>query len=118
METIAEISGFGHPRFYELLVQMAHLHSAKNHDYSGDEDPLGNFKAAYRMGAKPSLGVMLRLQDKWSRLERFVKTGKLLVKNESVYDTLMDNAVYSLLAIILLEEEQRAKAQHSAKAQR
>lgn len=99
---------FGHPRFYELLEQMADLHSRKNHDYSGTADPLKNLRAPTRIGIDPFIGVLVRLQDKWSRLEQFANSGELLVKGESVIDTLMDNAVYSLLAIILYEEQKAA----------
>lgn len=98
---------FGHPGFYELLDQMAELHSRKNHDYAGTSDPLKNLRACERLNLKPFMGVMVRLQDKWSRLEEFVKSGQLMVKNESVIDTLMDNAVYSLLAILLYKEQQK-----------
>jgi len=95
---------FGHPRFYELIEQMAELHSRKNHDYSGTADPLKNLRSPLRIGISPFMGVLVRLQDKWSRLEQFANSGEMLVKGESVIDTLMDNAVYSLLAIILYEE--------------
>ncbi len=99
---------YGHPDFYKLLDQMAELHSKKNHDYAGTSDPLKNLRACTRLELDPFIGVMVRLQDKWSRIEEFVKSKTLLVKNESVEDTLMDNAVYSLLAIILLREQKSA----------
>jgi len=100
---------FGHPRFYDVLEQMKELHSRKNHDYAGTSDPLKNLRACERLELKPFMGVMVRLQDKWSRLEEFVKSGKLMVKGESVKDTLMDNAVYSVLAIILYEEQEKTE---------
>ncbi len=99
---------YGHPDFYKLLDQMAELHSRKNHDYAGTSDPLKNLRACNRLELNPFIGVMVRLQDKWSRIEEFVKSKTLLVKNESVEDTLMDNAVYSLLAIILLREQKKS----------
>lgn len=94
----------GHPRFYELLQEMAELHSRKNHDYSGD-DPLANLRGCEEIGIPAWKGVLVRLQDKWGRLKTFAKKGRLEVTNESAKDTLMDNAVYSLLCIILLDEE-------------
>ena len=100
---------FGHSRFYEILEKMKDLHSRKNHDYAGTSDPLKNLRACERLELEPFMGVMVRLQDKWSRLEEFVKSGKLMVKGESVIDTLLDNAVYSVLAIILYEEQQKEK---------
>jgi len=103
---------YGHPDFYKLLDQMADLHSRKNHDYAGTKDPLKNLKASKRIGVDPLTGVMLRLQDKWSRLESFMTSGEFLVKDESVEDTLMDNAVYSLLGIILRRESKKV-AEHA-----
>jgi len=97
----------GHPRFYEILEQMKELHSRKNHDYAGTADPLKNLRACKRLELEPFMGVMVRLQDKWSRLEEFVKSGQLMVKNESVIDTLLDSAIYSVLAIILYEEQKK-----------
>ena len=108
---------YGHPRFYEILEKMAALHSRKNHDYSGTDDPLKNLHAVEKIGITPFMGVLVRLQDKWSRLEQFANSGTMLVKDESVIDTLMDNAVYSLLAIILLEEE-KAKTKPDYRAMR
>lgn len=98
---------FGHPDFYKLLEQMAELHSRKNHDYCGTKEPLKNLKASLRIGVKPFVGVALRLQDKWSRLESFLNFGDFLVKDENVEDTLIDIAIYSLLAIILLRDEKK-----------
>ena len=95
----------GHPGFYDLLQKMADLHSRKNHDYAGDSDPLRNFRKSLALGVTPFAGVMVRLSDKWSRLESFMQQGILEVKEESVEDTLLDNAVYSLLAILLYREE-------------
>lgn len=95
---------FGHPGFYKLLDEMAELHSRKNHDYAGTSDPLKNLRRSQSIGIDPFTGVMIRLQDKWSRLEQFMQSGIMQVSNESVEDTLIDNAVYSLLAIILKRE--------------
>ncbi len=95
----------GHPQFYDLLQKMAELHSRKNHDYAGSENPLRNFYKCKEMGISPFKGIMVRLSDKWSRLESFLKQGVLEVKDESIKDTLMDSAVYSLLAMILFDEQ-------------
>ena len=100
---------YGHPKFYDLLEELRRLHSDKNHDYAGSSDPLRNFRKCNEMGIDSFTGVMIRLTDKWSRLESFMKQGVLKVKGESVVDTLKDNAVYSILAIILYEELQAGK---------
>jgi len=106
MEKEPEKKRYGHPDFYVLLEEMAELHSRKNHDYAGTEEPLRNFKRVENIGVDAFTGVMVRLQDKWSRLEGFMKSKELLVKGESVEDTLMDMSVYGLLAILLYREEQ------------
>ena len=97
---------YGHKRFYELLAEISDLHSRKNHDYAGTEDPLANFKECERMGLPAYRGCFLRIQDKYMRILNFLKAGNLTVKMESVKDTLQDLAVYSLIMIILYEESQ------------
>ena len=96
----------GHPDFYVILNEMADLHSSKNHDYAGD-DPLSNLRTCEEIGVPAWKGVLVRLMDKWSRLKQFAKQGVLEVKDESIEDTLMDNAVYSILCIILRREERK-----------
>ena len=93
----------GHPKFYELIEKMATTHSAKNKDYGGG-NVLGNFFECLKFGGDPFMGVLYRMSDKWSRICSLVKTKEQAVKDESLYDTLLDLAVYSLLAIIIRQE--------------
>lgn len=95
----------GHPRFNELLIELSELHAKKNSDYSGD-NPLANLKECENYGVPAWKGVLIRLSDKYSRIKSIVKKGSVAVKDESLIDTLRDQAVYSLLAIILMEEDQ------------
>lgn len=95
----------GHPRFYELLLQIAELHARKNHDYAQDNDPLSNLKGCERIGLPAYKGAIIRMQDKWSRIEELSKK-EAMVAGESIKDSLMDNAVYSLLTIILYEKDE------------
>ncbi len=99
---------YGDPRFYALLEDIAELHSRKNHDYAKDGEPLSNFNRARALGVEPLTGVLVRMTDKWSRIEELSR-GKV-AKNESLRDSLIDNAVYSLIAVLLLEEQQAAAA--------
>lgn len=91
------------PKFNALLEELSAIHERKNHDYSQDDDPLSNFKAASALGVMPSKGVMVRMSDKWSRIQQ-LSSGKT-AKNESLRDSLIDLAAYSLLAILLLDEQ-------------
>lgn len=90
------------PAFGLLLDEIKALHDSKNHDYAADADPLSNLRRAEAFGIPAWKGVLVRLTDKWSRIEQLA-SGKE-PKHESLRDSLIDNAVYSLLAILLLEE--------------
>jgi hypothetical protein len=102
---MTEEKKWGHPDFYVLLDTIADLHSRKNHDYAGEKDPLANFKAVERMGFTAFDGAIVRMCDKWTRIENFIKSKNLQVKDETIEDTLMDLAVYSLIAILLKREQ-------------
>jgi hypothetical protein len=74
---------------------------AKGHDYAGQEDCLANLK---RFGA---WGIVVRLSDKFSRLESLTKTvmqgGSPAVLGESLRDTLRDIRNYAFLLQIFME---------------
>ncbi len=89
-------------KFDALITEIQALHESKNHDYATDSDPLSNLRRCQAFGVEPWRGVLVRLTDKWSRLEQLASGKK--PKHESLRDSLMDNAVYSLLAIVLLDE--------------
>ena len=90
-------------RFTELLQELAALEARKRKDYGTEADPLANVKASEEWGVAPWIGAMIRLTDKVRRLQQFAKRGSLA--NESAIDSLRDIAVYSLLALMLLEQE-------------
>lgn len=92
----------GDPRFYLLLEEIAALHSRKNHDYAKTDEPLSNFHRSASLGVDPWRGVLVRMSDKWSRIEQLAN-GKS-PKNESMRDSLIDLAVYALIDILLLED--------------
>lgn len=92
----------GDPRFYRLLEEIAALHSTKSHDYTPEGDPLANFKRSERIGVPAWKGCLVRIGDKMGRIEQLA-SGKA-PKNESLRDSLIDTAVYSLLCILLLDD--------------
>lgn len=96
----------GDPRFYALLEEIADLHSRKNHDYAKTTEPLSNFRKCEAFGVPAFKGVLVRLSDKWSRIEQLA--GGKTAKNESLRDSLIDSAVYALLATLLLEDESKS----------
>lgn len=92
---------------FDLIVEeMKALHKSKDHDYAG-ENYLSNLKACERIGLESWKGTLVRMQDKMSRLENFATSDSLLVKDESVEDTLKDLAVYSILALILYRQKSK-----------
>lgn len=96
----------GHPRFYELLEEMRETHNRKNHDYATDTDPLSNLRLCETFGVEAWLGTLVRMADKWSRITELSKK-EAMVADESIKDTLIDLANYSLLCYILLEEHEK-----------
>ena len=90
------------PRERDKLIQSyfdedMRLLQAKGHDYGGQDDALGNLR---RFGL---YGIVVRLSDKFSRIENFAKTDQLEVKGESIKDTLRDIRNYCFLAQIFLD---------------
>ena len=98
----------GHPRFYELLDEMRRLHDAKAADYSPDE-PLENLRvSAEWAGIEPWRGALVRMGDKWMRLVNLCRRGgQHEVPDETVKDTALDLANYSLLFIVLWERRKQ-----------
>lgn len=93
----------GDPRFHQLLYEIGQLHDAKQRDYGTNVDPLANIRGASGWGVPPWVAAMVRIGDKVRRLQRFAAKGELA--NESAEDSMLDIAVYALLALILYREE-------------
>jgi len=103
IETYNPLSTGGHPMFNELLIRMSKLHEAKDHDYSHNNH-LANFYVSEEFNIPAWKGCLIRLSDKFSRIKSIIKKGESKVTSESLEDTLLDLATYSLLVIILLKE--------------
>ena len=74
------------------------LMEKKNHDYAGNNDPFANFLRVQHLGiCTAEQGFLVRMADKLSRLSTYATVGKLEVKDEGVYDTLIDMINYSVL---------------------
>lgn len=98
----------GDPRFHALLNEIARLHDQKQQDYGTDNDPFANVRSSADFGVAPWIGALIRLHDKITRLKSFASRGSLA--NESAEDSMMDIAVYALIALILYREESRPGA--------
>ena len=92
-------------RFTEILTTIKKLHDNKRHDYADTDDIFANFRLSNLAGISPWKGSVIRMGDKYARISNFIKKGDFKFKEESIKDTLMDMAIYSLITIILYEEE-------------
>jgi hypothetical protein len=92
--------------FFDLCDALKEMHRRKSSDYGcpSGTDPLANIRnGAKFVGIPDWKGAMVRLSDKVTRLASYNATGRL--ENESLDDTLLDLASYSLLALLLHREE-------------
>jgi hypothetical protein len=96
----------------ELNDQGVAIMEAKNHDYRGGTgDPLANFRDSEGLGVNPIVGIMLRMRDKMARVKTFVEKGTLLVKGESVRDSLIDIRNYAVLIAGFVDEIENERAE-------
>lgn len=97
----------GDPRYLVLLDEMKELHIKKNAGYSGDSrDRWANFRMAENFGVSAFLGCLIRMSDKFIRIQNLVKNPNNEMVGESIKDTLKDLASYALIAYCLLEEQE------------
>lgn len=109
-ETLLDAAEDAHPgskAFYNKVIEAALLHSQKQRDYGRANDPFSNVRASEEWGVPSWVGCMIRANDKIRRLQTYAKTG--LLANEGVRDSFLDLAVYSLIGLVLFEEEESLK---------
>ena len=92
----------GDERFFKILEEIALIHSKKSADY-GTDDPLANLRSSEEFGIPSWVGVMVRANDKMRRIKSMAT--KKTLACESVEDSLIDLASYSILALILFREQ-------------
>jgi deoxyadenosine/deoxycytidine kinase len=78
--------------FDEIVEEMKDIHKKKNADYGN------NFHKRFEKWG--FLTALLRLSDKMERLENIYEKGDIQVKDESVYDTLIDLANYAVMTAV------------------
>lgn len=90
--------------FNVVLAEIQALNERKRADYTNGQDPWQNFKdSATQVGAAPGLSVEVLIGTKQARLKQLLFTGRE-VNNESVRDSLLDRAVYSVIALAMYDE--------------
>lgn len=88
----------------------------KNADYSHGDDPFKNFRHSAYFGVAPEIGILIRLGDKFRRIETFLAVGSFKV-NESVLDSLEDAINYSILCAGMLRERLLRPGTHLTRAE-
>ncbi len=87
-------------RRHDEMTKLAKaLMRKKNGSYASDTDPYKNFR---RHGLK---GMVVRMDDKMSRLDNFLDTGIDTVEGEDISNTLLDLMNYCVLFAGYLAEE-------------
>jgi hypothetical protein len=98
----------GYLRFHHFATRrMTAITRAKNADYTGaSSDPFSNFATVEELGiCSTEEGFLTRMTDKFKRIISIVKSGKAMVKDESVEDTLLDLANYAILFMGFLRQK-------------
>jgi len=90
--------------FNEITEKMRAIMLSKGNDYA-NEDRLSNFKLAGSIcGLTPEQNCLSLIATKVARLGVLLKSNKE-ANNESIEDSLVDMANYTLLLIMLLKDE-------------
>ena len=96
----------GDPTYLKLLDEMKELHLKKNAGYSGDSvNRWANFRMSEGFNVSAFLGCLIRMSDKFIRVQNLVKNPKNEMLGEAIEDTLLDLASYALIAICLRREK-------------
>ena len=88
----------------DILDNMQAVYEAKDNDYSATGLPMGNLRKCEDAGIDAWRGCLVRIGDKMSRLENFLKEKEYLVISEKAEDTVIDLANYAILMSCLIEE--------------
>lgn len=94
--------------FEKVLINIVETNRRKRADYAADGTPFSNFEetAGWAHFEAPWLSALFNVQQKMSRLKSLRGNGRLAdPANEAVTDTLLDLAVYSIIAYAIYYDE-------------
>ena len=95
-----------------ILDNMQAVYEAKDSDYSATGQPMGNLRKCEDAGIEAWRGCLVRIGDKMSRLENFLKDKAFIVISEKAEDTVIDLANYAILMSCLLEEVKKTHSDY------
>jgi hypothetical protein len=93
--------------FEKILKEIQAMHDKKQADYGKTDDPFANVRASEDFGIPGWVGCMTRANDKMRRLQKGAQGGKMV--NESIEDSLLDLATYTIIALCLFREVNNGK---------
>ena len=103
-------------RFEYLVEVMKRIMRQKGGNYGTEEDMFDNLRECERKRLATSWdGIEIRIGDKTARICNAFRKGKVRknwVTNEKPRDDLFDRAIYSLIQILLLEEEEGVQPEY------
>lgn len=94
--------------FEAVLIKMVETHRKTAKDYAGNDHPNQNFyDSSYQLGQTGGHSVEGLIATKQARLRVLLPnhwSGKGKPQNEGIEDTLLDRAVYSVIALTIWNE--------------
>jgi hypothetical protein len=94
----------GSGAYLQLLDEMSKLHLTKNAGYGSKHDAWSNFRLSEAWGVPAYLGCLIRMSDKYQRLQNLLADPSNEQVGESLVDTAMDLAAYALIFVCLWNE--------------
>ena len=95
---------------HELLLRQIHdTYIKKNHDY-GD-----SFSRSYKKYGL--VAAMVRMEDKWNRLDNMASGAEQKVADETIRDTLLDLAGYCIMTTMELDKQKNIENQKAFEEQ-
>jgi hypothetical protein len=97
--------------FEEVLISIVETNRRKRKDYALDDDPFSNFKMTSDLlgipGFGPTEAALFNVIQKLIRLHSLRKNGRIHdTANESVIDTYLDAAVYTVITYAIAMQRQ------------
>lgn len=95
-----------HKECCEYLIDLT---QKKNNDYSGNNDnPFLNYESIEKLDITTTeRGFMVRMLDKYNRINSFIKQGVFLVIEEKIEDTLLDLANYAIMMAAYIKHKKQ-----------
>jgi len=85
--------------FKNTTDKMLEISTKKNNDYGGAADPFKNFRDF------EELGFLVRMSDKFARLKTAIVEKRKFEVDESIEDTIIDLANYSILLLCYMKSK-------------